>query len=297
MKRGLSVIVLLVAAALATAQQVTVAYVEGSVQFQDGRAWIDLYVGDPLSATDTVRLAEGAYLEIRAGSATVRLTRAGTYAVRDLVSSSERTQTAGLGGVVLQRIGRVHTPQRPTQTAAGGVRASEAVANTGPSWVGGEPVGELIVQGAGKLAEGDYQEGYSLLEEAYEYASTASEEAAAAFYFGYASSLVGRFPRALELLTEIGPDPETEFYATHVLALGQLLVESFSYPEAIDYLTALAADDASSPEDRQYAELLLGVAFDGMGMTAQARTYLQSARSRLPGTPAATAAQELLGNL
>ncbi|HKJ85948.1 MAG TPA: hypothetical protein VKA06_07720, partial [Spirochaetia bacterium] len=130
-----------------------------------------------------------------------------------------------------------------------------------------------------------------------DYAISDLEYARAIFYYGYASTLVGRNAQAFELLEEIGPDEDTDYFASHVLALGQLLVESFAYDEAVDYLSVLAEDGDQAPEDIQSAQLLLGVAYDGLGMAGQARAYLREARSTLPGTPAAEAAERLLGQL
>jgi len=181
------------------------------------------------------------------------------------------------------------------QTAAGGARASEAVNQNAPTWAGGETIDELIAEGTDLLNEGAYEDAYYVFEEAYDYAISDLEYSRALFYYGYASTLVGRNAQAFDLLEEIGPDQETDYFASHVLALGQLLVESFAYDEAIDHLTVLAEDDEQAPEDIQSAQLLLGIAYDGLGMAGRARTYLRQARATLPGTPAAEAADRLLG--
>ena len=82
-----------------------------------------------------------------------------------------------------------------------------------------------------------------------------------------------------------------------MLALGQLLVESFAYQEAIGYLELLENADDQDPEDRQSAQLLMGIAYDGLGMADEAQAYLERARRTVPGTAAADAADELLGDL
>ena len=280
------------------AQQVDVGYVDGLLEVRDGTDWYELFIGDFVDADDEIRLGRNAYAELTNGQTTVKLSRPGTYQVSELIEGAERTASAGIAGMVLNRIGRLTgREEQPAQTAAGGARASEAVNQNAPTWAGGETIDELIAEGVELLNEGAYEDAYYVFEEAYDYAISDLEYARAIFYYGYASTLVGRNAQAFELLEEIGPDEDTDYFASHVLALGQLLVESFAYDEAVDYLSVLAEDGDQAPEDIQSAQLLLGVAYDGLGMAGQARAYLREARSTLPGTPAAEAAERLLGQL
>ncbi|MFW6293049.1 MAG: hypothetical protein ACOC7V_12110 [Spirochaetota bacterium] len=280
------------------AQQVDVGYVDGVLEVRDGSTWYELFIGDVVDVDDEIRLGSGGYAELTNGRTTVKLSRPGTYRVSELIEGTERTASAGVAGMVLNRIGRLtRRDEQPARTASGGARASEAVNQDAPTWAGGETVDELIVEGTELLNEGAYEDAYYVFEEAYDYAISDLEYSRALFYYGYASALVGRSAQALELLEESGPDEDTDYYASHVLALGQLLVETFAYDEAIDYLSVLAEDDEQAPEDIQSAQLLLGIAFDGLGMADRARTYLRQARETMPGTPAAEAADRILGQL
>lgn len=292
------VILALAGVAPVFAQQVVVGYVEGVLEVRDGSSWAELFIGDSVDQDDRVRLSDNSYAELSNGRTTVKLTREGTYLISDLIEGSSRTESAGVAGLVLNRIGRLTGREdEEEQTSAGGARASEAVTQTGPTWAGGESIDELITEGSELLADGAYEDAYFVLQEAYDYAITDEEFARTAFYYGYAAALTGRTREALGLLEDVGPDPESDFFASHVLALGQLLVETFAYQDAIDYLSLLADADDQADEDVQSAELLIGIAYDGLGMPREAERYLRRATRTVPGTPAATAAQRLLAGL
>ena len=278
--------------------EAVVGYVDGVLEVSDGGSWYELFIGDAVDDTDQIRLAPNSYAELASGATTVKLSRPGTYDVSELVEASGRTASAGLSGMVLGRIGRFTGQQEEeTQTVAGGARASEAVNQNTPTWAGGEAIDELIAEGVQLLNDGDFVDAHYVFEEAYDYAITDAEYGMAAFYYGYSSSLVGEPVQAFDLLEEIGPDPDTDYFASHTIALGQLLVESFAYDEAISYLELLADDITYDRQDVQSAELLIGIAYDGLGMTGLAREYLGRASRTLPGTPAATAASSLLADL
>ncbi len=295
MKRSIVAVAALLLASPLFAE-IVVAYVDGIVERGVSGGWTTLFIGDQVEPSDQIRLSPGSYAELSSTGTTVKLSRAGTYRVGDLIQGAGRTQAAGLGSVVLNRINRVAgTQTRDAPTTAGGARASEAVTQTGPVWAGGESVAELIDEGLDLLADGAFLDAYYVFEEAYDFAISDYDYAMAAFYYGYAASLVGRGGQALDLLQSVDPLRGSTVYEQHLLALGQLLVESFSFQDAIDRLRPLAESATAEPEDRQSAELLVGVAYDGLGAEALARSFLLRARERVPGTPAADAASVMLG--
>jgi len=299
MKRGILVIIpLMIVAAAGMAQDFTVDYVDGYLDVNDSGTWYELYIGDPVATTDTVRLGDGSYAELSDGVITIKLTRAGTYRISELSASARRTQSSGIGSMVLGRVGRLTGQQQSQeQTSQGGVRASEAVNQNQPTWAGGESVDELITEGLGMLNQGEYQDAYWVFQEAYDYALDDAEYAKSLFYYGYGAALIGNTEEAFNLLEEIGPDPATDYYADHVIVLGQLLIETFAYEDAIDDLAMLSNDSSAPREDRQSALLLTGLAYDGMGNTALARRHFERARDILPDSESAQIAAKLLAQL
>lgn len=299
MKRFVVALVSLVFLSLPVlAQDVVIGYVDGVLEVNEGGTWYELFIGDAVRSSDQIRLGRDSYAELTTGPTTVKLSRAGTYEVSDLVETTGRTQSTGIAGMVLGRIGRLTgRDEQQEQTTAGGARASEAVNQNAPTWAGGETIDELITEGTELLNEGAYEDAYYVFQEAYDYAISDEEYARSLFYYGYASTLVDKTAQAFDLLEEIGPDEDTDYFASHVLALGQLLVESFAYEEAVDYLEMLADAPDQAPEDVQSAELLMGIAYDGLGMQSQARRHLRRAAELVPEAEAASVAENLLAEL
>lgn len=299
MKRWtLALALIFLAGASLFAQQIVVAYVDGLLEVREGGSWGELFIGDSLEPSDEIRLASDSYAELTNGRTTIKLSRGGSFEVSDLIEGTGRTESTGIAGLVLNRIGRLTGREEERRdTVAGGARASEAARPDPLSWAGGETVAELVDEGLGYLNEGAYQDAYLVFQEAYDYAVTDTEYAEALFYYGYASTLVNKSSQAFDLLQEVGPDPDTGYFASHVLALGQLLVESFAYDEAIGYLMMLVDEEDREPEDVQSAQLLIGLAYDGLGRAEEARTYLRQAARTVPGTPTAEAAERILEDL
>jgi tetratricopeptide (TPR) repeat protein len=297
-RKVLPIVVFLCLTTLLAAQQFTVDYVDGYLDVDDRGSWYELYIGDPVSASDTVRLGDNSYAELSDGSITIKLTRPGVYRMSELTVSARRTESSGVGGLILNRVGRLTGQQdEQDQAFAGGVRASEAVNQNQPTWAGGESVDELIEEGLGLLGTGELEEAYWVFQEAYDYALDDDEFAKSAFYFGYGAALIGKTTEAFDLLEDVGPDPDTEFFADHVLVLGELLVQTFAYEDALGYLSLLTDSEESQPEDLQSAYLLAGLAYDGLGDVRMARSSLRQSRDVLPDSEGADIAAELLEQL
>lgn len=277
-------------------QDVVVEYVDGYLDIDENGEWYPLYIGDEIGIDSTVRLEDGSYAELARGTATVRLRRGGEYQVSSLFEAAGRVAQSGIGAMIASRVSAMTTEQDDSQTAVGGVRASEAVAEPEISWAGGESVADLIDEGLLLLDDGAYQDAYWAFADAYDYSLTDEEYERSAFFLGYASMLIGENAEALELLEEVGPNPETDFYAQHALSLSQLLIQEFAYEDALDVLADLAA---SAPDDQTMltANLLRGIAHSGMGDNAGARRFFQQVIDDGAGTQAADAAASILADL
>jgi tetratricopeptide (TPR) repeat protein len=298
MKRVVSALLFTFLAGLLFGQDIVVAYADGELEIRNGSRWSELFIGDFVESDAEIRLGEDSYAELASSDTTVKISRAGVYEVDELIELTNRTQSAGIGSFLMNQVNRLSTQNRPDQqTTAGGARASEAQSTPSTTWQGGGSTASLIEEGLELLSSGDIEEAYYVFEEAYDFAITDQQYQQALFYYGYASSLIDRTAQAIDLLTEIGPDPESDYYVSHSLVLGQLLLESVAYDEAIAYLDSVASDSRLSSQEQQSVQLMLGLAYAGLGETGNARRSLVRARDLMPDSEAAQSAGRVLEDL
>lgn len=279
------------------AQSLTANYVQGPVSIQSGASWADLFIGDTVAANAVIRLGDNAYAEISNGSVTIKLTKAGTYAMKDLFARSQAVQTAGLNNLLASRIASLGKSQETTsQTTIGGVRASEAPSGPQTQWAGGGDATSLIQEGLTQLTAGNYNEAYYNFSDAYDAADNdlAPE---ARFYMGYAAYLKGDVPNALKYLTTFKPKPNDSYYASQELTLAQIQVETFDYQDALTVLDGFLKNGNPTGDNLQTAYLLQGLAYQGMGNATQARTALQTARDQNPASAVGQSAAKVLAGL
>ncbi|MFP4485198.1 MAG: hypothetical protein ACLFO1_10135 [Spirochaetaceae bacterium] len=284
---------LLMAAMIIPAQEYLVDYVEGLVEVRDGDQWYELFIADTILDSDEIRVSDGAYLELSSGRAAMKITRPGIYAVAGIVSQSQRREQTGLGSLLTNQIGRFSQEEVRTESTVGGVRASEAAKEDEPTWVGGESVPELIAEAVTMLEAGNYEEAYYIMDEASYYAF-GNEKPEADFYLGYTASLVGETQTAFASLEAHEPDPDADYYDSHVLTLADLYVQTFAYEEAESLIEAYLARGEGDPESAQHAHLLLGMSRQGRGDQRGARTAFQEARDLAPESPAGQVARNFL---
>ncbi len=275
--RRITFVLLLLAIAVtgAVAQELVVEYVEGYLELRDSGSWYELYIGDVVDRDDVIRLDEGAYAELSDGLVTIRLTRAATYEMEDLLDSVQNQQRANIGSLVANRLGRMTNSDDRGATTVGGVRASEAATEDRLQWAGGADVDELVEEGIRMLDEGDYLEAFYIFEEAYEYSSF-EEEGDFLFLMGYALALEGDVGEALSYYEDAALEPDSEYYDDYMMAYAQLLIETFAFEDAVALLEEYV-EESEDDYDRQYGYLLLGIAFDGAGDADASEAALEEA--------------------
>lgn len=261
----------------ATAQDVLVEYVEGSVELRGSMGWTEIYIGEMVPADSTVRLPSGGLLELRSGGSTFLISRAGTYGLSSIIESNERSTSSGIGSVARRGLRRLVTDDRPRGTAVAGVRADEAVDRSEVTWAGGEGVGELIEEGLTLVDEEAFEDAYYTFYDAWEYAGT-EDLPRAQFYLGYSAYLIGNRAEALGYLEDPAPDRGTEYYDDHLLTLAQLQVESFDFVGARELLESYLTQGKPQGGDLQTAYLLQGLAYEGEGELDEARVYFEQAQ-------------------
>ncbi|NBB89652.1 MAG: hypothetical protein GVY23_00430 [Spirochaetes bacterium] len=299
----IAAVLLMVGIATVGAQQVVVDYAEGVVDARAGSGWEPVYIGQRLEPSAAVRIGAGGYAELSHGSATLRLTRPGSYLLESVLEGVDRNRRVGLGSMMRTRLDRIGgVPERKDDSTVAGVRGNDAGAAE-LMWVGGEESGELIEEGIELLADGTYGPARERFSEAYDFAESDAQAARARFYLGYTDYLQGKVREALEAFIEVELERGDRDYDTWVLTRAQALVETFAYEESIAVLSPYI-DDAETgagaeaeAENIQTALILRGVAYEGLGRTSEARADLTAARETEPKGERAEMIRRLLSEL
>ena len=281
----------------ALGQPVVVDYAEGAVDARDGSQWSPVYIGQSLPAETGLRLGPDGYAELSRGSATVRLTRPGTYSLSSVLAGSQRNSRVGLGSMIRTRLERLGGEAPPAEDpGVAGVRGDDAGAE-GLMWVGGEDVVELIENGIALLSEGDYDGARSRFGEAYDFAETDAQAARARFYLGYTAYLEGNVREAVQTFDSVSLEPADSDYDTWVLTRAQALVETFAYKDAVAVLGPYLEQGERLAAERQTALVLRAVARDGLERGDAARADLRAARRLDPSSEQGRMAARLLDEL
>lgn len=295
----LTAIVLLSAITLpAQAQNFVLRYSEGTVELLQRSAWMVVYPGDMIPADGSLRLSHGAYAEVSDGRTTLRLAQAGVYQMANLLGARSAPARQTITSMVGGRFKRLSERPAPADPAVGGARATEAPGDAGVEWVGGETVPDLIAVGREALVAGDLDTAFEQFDEAMLYA-TDSERPEAAFYLGYALFLSGEPRGALSWLRTYSPDPASNYFHEHIIALAQTQLELTLAHDTVALLTEYIARTASEPEPELLptAHLLLGLGHRVNGDSAAARRQLQRVQMLAPGSSAAATAADVLRDL
>lgn len=281
------------------AQTVTIDYIDGYLDVMERGSWVEAYIGDTLSGSDSVRLDKDSYAELSGRNLNLTLTSPGIYRISELISAAGEGNSLGVGNLVSGKLSlMLQGGSSQVQSAVGGVRASEAVAAPKLDWMGSDTA-ELIKEAQAALRENRFDSAQALLEEAYDLALDDQEESEALFYLGWTHYQKGETAQALKRLISANPDSYSDTYHSHFLITGNILVTTFAYDDAIawfgKYDPAGAAFQDGEAEQAIY--LLNGMAFKQKGQSAQARQVLQKVLDLNADGDTAAAARSLLKEL
>jgi len=288
-------VLLLIVSSFVYAQELTLDYLEGYLDLQEGSDWVELYIGDSVSRNATVRLDQDSLAELSGMNMSFTLTRPGVYRVGDLLASRQTMDNTGLGNLVSGKVATMFSERATGPDTVGGVRAAEV--ETGPSidWMTSEAA-DMISQAKDMITDGDYADAMDMLEEAYDFAADEYEEEEIFFYRGYIHTMNGKPGKALSEFSKIYPDPDQPYYDKLFLLKGKLLIDSFAFGEAVDWFDEYDPGYSSDKDvaTRQSIYLLHGLAAREAGESGTAKTMLRKAIDLDPGSDTAGVASSLL---
>ena len=236
---------------------ITVEYSEGRLEVEEKTGWRQVRIGDQIDSESRILVGEDSAAALSTSSVRLSLTAPGTYSVKDLLETATTLSRIGFGQFIVGRLFGLLSGQ-PLDTAGTlGVRGDQV--SEGSQWLGGETAKELMELGKKLLREGSFEEALEVLEEALEYVGR-EDAGEILFYLGTGHAMKDETIPALKYLSRIEPDPYSEFYPDLVTLKGTLLVKSFSYSAALEWLRSNPVDPALA-ESTQIVELLKGLSY------------------------------------
>lgn len=280
----------LVSAAGATAQNLTVSYLEGDVQVRSGSAWTPLAIGDAVPAAASVRVQGESSVQLQGTGGKLYLNRAGVYAVRDLLASMSQLAAKGVPSALARSLRFLKAGASTLPSTASGARAANKSEDEEDGWV--ESSSEVFLE-AGKeyLEAGKFDQAIQQLNEALG-SSTGAETPEIRYYLAKAAALNGDVREAWKQIAGLEPGASDAWRGDFVLLKGKLLEDACAFSEAVSWLSA---NDLSQDAQRaQLYHLLLGLAYRGAGDEQGARKAFARAVSVSADSDLGKVATELL---
>ena len=269
-------------------------FLDGTLEIKESSEWMEAAIGDSIPENATVRLGDSSYAELSPengpghGRITITLSQPGTYHLAELLDTSSRLADLGIGSrLTMQLQSRLAT--RPEKgTTIMGVRGEVQDADIRI----GDEGKELLQAGIDLMYESRYEEALSVFEEAIDLVNE-EQEGLVSFYTANTYALMDRPMRALQVLERASPKPRSPVYNEHILLQGKLLIESFAYLKALDWLDTYHVRSAD-PTTLQMVYLLKALAYSGLRNEDSMKQALRAVLEMDPRSETARLAEDLL---
>lgn len=248
-----------------SAENLTVNYLEGTLESRIGSSWMARYIGDTISDTAILRLSGGGFAELDMNGTTITLIRDGEYQIAVLV---EQSLSQGDIRDFLDAIPSLLKGRRK-EGAVAGTRADEV---PGKDWFMTDAQARDAADGLTFQDSGYLQDGIFLMDEgdlkgaAYKFYEGQNQEFSdearreCTFRLGLCSQLAGelRYAREKLLSIEAEANPGDTYYDEYVVTVAVLRIESMEYIEAEELLNRYLATGPAG-EHADAALYLLGL--------------------------------------
>jgi len=274
-----------------SADNLTLVYAEGEVFQNDGGSWYEIYIGDPIDNSSTIKIGSNSMVEIDSDGNTLLLNKPGTYKLGDIISK-RATVSAWGNNPVFKKFLSGDNKRSSVQTAVMGVRGS-ATETDDVEWLSEDSM--IIDEAKAMIGKGNFNGAIDLLNDEIEIAFD-EELSEYNYYLGYSYYMLGAAGRALSYLDKVDNDYDTEYYPDFVVLKGSLLLASLSYNDALDLFNEYLRNDDFSPT-AQAVNYLSATALKGLGKDNEAVKKLKITVKMNPGSDIGKSADNLLNNM
>jgi len=274
----------------AFADGVSLDYLEGYLELQNGAAWDELYIGDEILSDAVLRLSDNGYAELLIDDAVVTLINDGNYSMSELISDVSTVNTSSFD--LKKKLTLNSDYEKWQQEAIMGVRGAKQTMDLNN---GMEDAYTYLNAGLELLAKEEFGEALVNFEEGWEF----FEDDNCLFFSAVCYEALGQKRNYVKNLMDVsGEYLDVEFIAAYTIRKGDLLIKSLSYEDAVSLLEDFVGNSYESTEaESQKIRFLLGKGYFGMDNSVGAKKELQAARDMNPSTDVGKLAAETLENL
>jgi len=292
LKRNIFVIILLFSILFcAAADDFLLVYAEGDIFESENGTWYELFIGDMLTDSSTIKVGPDSMVEIDANGNTLLLNKPGTYKLGELITKTSKVSAWG-NNPVFKKFLSGDNSRSGVQTAVMGVRGS-ATETDDVEWLSEDSM--IIDEAIEMIEDGSFNDAIDFLSEEMEFAFD-EDLSVYNYYIGYSYYMLGASGRSLSYLDEVESDYDAEYYPDFVVLKGSLLLESLAYNDALDLFNDFLRNDDFS-ETAQAVNYLSASALKGLGKDSDAKKKLEITVKMNPSSDIGKSADTLLNNL
>jgi tetratricopeptide (TPR) repeat protein len=274
-----------------TAEDFLLVYSEGDVSENENGTWYELFIGDMLSDSSTLKIGPNSMVEIDANGNTLLLNKPGTYKIGELLSQKGKVSAWG-NNPVFKKFLSGDNARSGIQTAVMGVRGS-ATETDDIEWLSEDSM--IIDEAIVMIEDGNFNDAVNFLTEEMDFAFD-EDLSVYNYYLGYSYYMLGASGRALSFLDKVESDYDTEYYPDFVVLKGSLLLESLAFNDALDLFNEFLRNDDFSGT-AQAVNYLSATALKGLGKDRDAKKKLEITVKMNPSSEIGRSADSLLKNL
>lgn len=275
------------------AAEFTVAYLDGTVEALSAGKWKELAIGDAVAADASVRVTAGSSMQLTRAGLTLSFLTPGSFSVADILAKNTQARSSGLSSALGKTAAALTGTNKKVQKTGtlGGVRASEAAKPKETLWV--DELDEMRTKVNALLGSEQFAEAVKVLEKTQAEGLSADEQEEVSFLLASANYSQGETVRAWNAVAGQDPQPSSKFYANILLMKAQLLMEGYSFPQAVEVLNRLTGP-AVAPETAQQALLLAGLCHRAQGNEQAARDAWNKGLAMAPDSDAGILIKETM---
>lgn len=279
------------------AEVLTVDYLNGMIELQEGSEWIELFIDDQISSTSVIKLSESSFIELINGNSRFSLIQPGVYHLETIINESAKINSYGIDTILTLKMSAIVSDDDSNvggETAMG-VRADEVEIEM--EWMGDDILNDFLETGIARIMEKKYEDAIQIFEQAVDWAD--DEQAVLFFYYtALAYTELGNYGIASSYIKNVHFDMDMPAYQDYIVLLGKLLIFSIAYNEALSiFNNYLNHYDNPAPETAQVVYYLSSICHMNLGDNESAIFALNRAKKINPSNEIGKLAVEMLNSV